>query len=248
MAEVHNWAELDELLIELEMAVFAGKGYAPKNLIFASDGPKPDLVLIDSLDNETQIVNDDGSCLIYTRKISPGRGLSFRELVDWWKAEHTPEALTADRAARSLYNRLESGLNAPEREIMEAYRELLRTHGFDLPALIPQVYLHFDPKTIRQRLALDGKMLERQRMDFLLLLPNNHRIVVELDGIEHYANTSGKASPKRYAEMVREDRRLKLTGYDVYRVGGFEFKTLSEGRESVRSFFEELLDRYGVSL
>ena len=44
-----------------------------------------------------------------------------------------------DQAARLLYDRLEAGLNEPEREIMEAYRELLRTHGFDLPALIPQV-------------------------------------------------------------------------------------------------------------
>lgn len=247
VAEAHRWAELDELLIELEMAASAGTGSPPKNLIFASDGPKPDLVLIDSLDNEIQIVNDDGSCLIYTRKISSGRGLSFRELVEWWRAEHSPDASTADQAARLLYDRLESGLNEPERETMEAYRELLRTHGFDLPALIPQVYLHFDPKTIKQRLAGDGKKLERQRMDFLLLLPNSHRVVVELDGIEHYTDMSGKASPRRYAEMVREDRRLKLTGYDVYRVGGFEFKTLSDGREVVRRFFEELLDRYGVT-
>jgi len=128
---------------------------------------------------------------------------------------------------------------------MDAYRDLLREHGFGLPAIVPQVYLHYDPKTIRERLAADGKKLERQRMDFLLLLPRRQRVVVELDGKEHYSDR-GDAKPARYAAMVREDRRLRLQGYEVYRFGGFEFVDLPAGEASARQFFNELLRKHGA--
>ena len=47
-----------------------------------------------------------------------------------------------------------------------------------MPALIPQVYLHYDPavvRTLRHRASFP-----RQRMDFLLLLPNRARVVIEV--------------------------------------------------------------------
>lgn len=52
-------------------------------------------------------------------------------------------------------------------------------------------------------------MLNRQRMDFLLLLPRAVRIVIEIDGKQHYAEESA-ASPTRYAEMMRADRDLRF--------------------------------------
>lgn len=62
-------------------------------------------------------------------------------------------------------------------------------------------------------------MLSRQRMDFLLLFPDRSRVVIEIDGRQHYA-AEERADPGRYAEMVREDRALRLRGYEVYRFGG----------------------------
>jgi hypothetical protein len=56
--------------------------------------------------------------------------------------------------------------------------------GFDLPALIPQVYLHYDPYS--RRSGKQSGALYRQRMDFLLLGPDPSRIVIELDGLQHY--------------------------------------------------------------
>lgn len=58
-------------------------------------------------------------------------------------------------------------------------------------------------------------------MDFLLLLPHRQRVVIEIDGKQHYAD-GDTASPQRYASMVAEDRNLRLLGYEVYRFGGFE--------------------------
>ena len=82
-------------------------------------------------------------------------------------------------------------------------------------------------------------------MDFLLLLPGQQRVVVELDGVQHYADDD-IADPQRYAAMVREDRRLRLAGYEVYRFGGHEFVDLEAGKTLSESFFTQLLSRYGV--
>ncbi|HEX5200331.1 MAG TPA: hypothetical protein VFW27_10375 [Actinoplanes sp.] len=62
--------------------------------------------------------------------------------------------------------------------------------------------------------------------------------------MQHYADepaTPGArwaASPRRYAEMVAEDRALRLRGYEVYRFGGYE---LLESREPDR-LFEDFVD------
>lgn len=105
------------------------------------------------------------------------------------------------------------------------------------------MYLHYDPVVASQRTG--PRPRERQCMDFLLLLPRRVRIVIEVDGKHHYADDKGVASAERYAKMVSEDRRLKLTGYEVFRLGGAEF-TDPQAEESVLAFFTELLAWHGV--
>jgi hypothetical protein len=63
-------------------------------------------------------------------------------------------------------------------------------HG--LPALLPEVWLHWDPKTINQRGAL---AFPNHRMDFLMLLPGGRRFVFEIDGKQHYA-VGERAEPR----------------------------------------------------
>jgi len=78
-------------------------------------------------------------------------------------------------------------------------------------------------------------------MDFLLLFTDRRRVVVEVDGKQHYA-TGDKASPDLYAQMVAEDRRLRLAGYEVYRFGGAEL--FGDGaRARVDEFFGNLAGR-----
>ncbi len=87
------------------------------------------------------------------------------------------------------------------------YRHFTDKLGDALPALIPQVYLHYDAMTARD---YGGKpLLPRQCMDFLMLLENHVRIVLEVDG-KHYFAEGDVASPSRYAQMVAEDRVLRL--------------------------------------
>jgi very-short-patch-repair endonuclease len=70
-------------------------------------------------------------------------------------------------------------------------------------------------------------------MDFLMLLPNSVRVVVEVDGKHHYADNNGAASPHAYAAMMAADRDLRLAGYDVYRFGAYALQTLPQARLSI---------------
>lgn len=208
-----------------------------KNLIFAANGPKPEIVLIDAINNDIQIVKNQEFCLVYDRPIGLN-GLRWIELVQWWAdldGSKDPE--------RDLYRRLAASLSSPpEKKLFHLYFELLRdAYGERLPAIIPQVYLHYDPYTIREQ--PDGSSLVRQRMDFLLLLPHRQRVVIEVDGKQHYAD-GDVARPERYAAMVAEDRNLRLTGYEVYRFGGYEL-TQGNPRETVEPFLVRLLAAIG---
>jgi very-short-patch-repair endonuclease len=213
-----------------------------KNLIFAADGPKPRIVLRDAISNVIEVVENGEYCLIYDRPLA-ANGLTWRELVDWWSEMTSLDGDERERAL-DLYNRLMRSLaNDAERLIFRTYCERYGRDGFDLPALIPQVYLHYDPYTRRQLGDQPGP-LERQRMDFLLLFPRQVRVVIELDGVQHYADDTGRADPGRYARMVREDRRLRLAGYEVYRFGGHELVDKDAGARMLNEFFDALLERH----
>jgi len=132
--------------------------------------------------------------------------------------------------------------NGAERFVFERYCARYRTHGFDVPALIPQVYVHYDPYSRRA-----GGILIGQRMDFLLLLARHRRVVLEVDGIQHYADSDGRASPARYAQMAAADRELRLAGYEVYRFGGHEIADRSQAADVLDKFFDDLLANPGPS-
>ncbi|MDQ7995086.1 MAG: hypothetical protein AAGC76_04440 [Luteibacter sp.] len=79
-------------------------------------------------------------------------------------------------------------------------------------------------------------------MDFLLLLPQGVRVVIEVDGKHHYADRAGGADVQRYAQMVRGDCELKLAGYEVFRFGAAELQ-VPTAKEDVKAFFEALFKR-----
>jgi hypothetical protein len=82
-------------------------------------------------------------------------------------------------------------------------------------------------------------------MDFLMLLPNGVRVVLEVDGKEHYSDSKAQADPGKYAEMVAADRDLRLAGYDVYRFGGAELDG-NPGFARAGDFFERLFKLHKV--
>lgn len=232
-----------------------------KNLIFASTGEKPELVFRDALNNDVEITKHADKVLVYERPL-PSSGMLLWSDLRAWYAE--TQRVDGSEGSKMLYRRLRQsviGASSPgEYAIFHGYYERFSKQlGERLPALIPQVYLHYDPYTRRER--GDEKFLARQRMDFLLMLEQGVRIVIEIDGRHHYAVKEQSpseryiANAQLYAEMAMEDRRLRLMGYEVYRFGGYEFRDVElagkpkvgpEAQRRVAEFFDRLLARHGI--
>ena len=213
----------------------------PKNLIFASL-VKPDLRFRDAVTNDIEIVTHANKVLVYDRPI-PDTGLRWKDLQDWWKAHNKCESA---EAKNTLYKRLFSSLseNSPSQKLLfKTFYKHFGNNVPDLPALLPEVWLHYDPKTIRQR---GRDSLFRQRMDFLLLISPSTRVVLEVDGKHHYSDNKGRADPVTYAKMVAADRDLRLCGYDVYRFGGSELREQRSAAQLIEKFFEGLFKKHNV--
>lgn len=237
--------EFQAVIERLENTSHLGVSGEIKNLIFAANGPKPELVLSDATTNEIRIVRNQEYCLVYQRQISE-RGLVMGELIAWWNDLNDKGMSTNSEGQNSLYARLKESLGGNEAEELlfsRYYHTFWPILGERLPALIPQVYLHYDPYTWN-RIA-NVRNLIRQRMDFLILLPYRRHIVIEIDGRQHYSQND-RPHPRLYAEMMAEDRRLRLAGYEVYRFGGYEFVNPERARESIDQFFHALLNRHKI--
>ncbi|MGQ4484340.1 hypothetical protein ACN6LM_002669 [Streptomyces sp. SAS_281] len=247
------WLALDELdVAEAEAHGFRGVNGEPRNIIFASTGPKPAIVMSQVIDGAIEIVEHEDNCLIYDRPLTED-GLTWGQLVDWWRERNRMGEADDRTVARSLYEQLKASLASDaERYVFHAFgSRYAGPNARQQPALLPQVYLHFDPLTERQRRALNKpRRLARERMDFLLLLPGGVRIVIEVDGKHHYAREvppgSGnwEVAADLYSEMVAEDRALRLKGYEVFRFGGREILEAKNDLTFIRRFFADLEARF----
>lgn len=112
--------------------IAGGVAGSPKNLIFASIGHKPEIVIQDAINNDIKIVRNEEYCLIYDRPIEGG-GLTKEQMVAWWR-DH--EGATDDiEARRSLYQRLTASLASDgERNVFDVYYRTFKEMGDKLPA------------------------------------------------------------------------------------------------------------------
>lgn len=214
----------------------------PKNLIFASFN-KPDLRFRDAVNNDIEIVSHADKVLVYDRPI-PDTGLRWKDLQEWWAEINGYEINTAKR---SLYKRLLASLpdnSPPQQHLFRTFYKHFGEAIPKLPALLPEVWLHYDPQTVAKR---GRAALLRQRMDFLILVSSSTRIVIEVDGMHHYSDiTTGKADSEAYAKMVAADRDLRLCGYDVYRFGANELRECDSGEKLLGKFFNDLFAKYNI--
>lgn len=238
LSETSRLSQHPVFTVERSRGGVAGRA---KNLIFASS-VKPDLRFRDAVNNDVEIVTNADKVLVYDRPIGPD-GLRWRDLQEWWCER---EGLSSQREARrTLYRRLMDSVpetSPPQRFLFREFFAAHRDAFPELPALLPEVWLHWDPKTARVRGAA---ALARHRMDFLMLLPGGVRIVLEVDGQHHYSS-GGHADPSLYAIMAAADRDLRLAGYEVYRFGSVELDCTEEARVRVRQFFVELFRKHDV--
>lgn len=215
----------------------------PKNLVFASP-EKPDIRILDAVNNDIEIVTNAERVLVYDRPLGSDP-LLWRDLQAWWsEVRQIPDQ---ERAKKTLYRRLQASLprnSPPQRALFDGFYGGYGRAVPELPALLPEVWLHWDPKTVRER---GPDALLRFRMDFLLLLPGGVRVVVEVDGKHHYADEAGRADVNRYGAMMAADRDLRLSGYEVFRFGAAELLG-PEARGVVKRFFDGLFRTHGIQV
>ncbi|WP_340555921.1 AbiJ-related protein [Streptomyces sp. GSL17-111] len=166
-----------------------GRGTArrPRNLIFATLG-KPDIRFTSALDNDIEVAERADEVLVYDRPIGK-EGLLWRHLLSWW--QESRNITDHEQAARALYRRMEASLppkSPGQKNLFWHYHHANRHHLNDVPALLPEIWLHWDPKTLRER---GMHAMQNLRMDFLMLLPGTRRVVLEVDGIQHYTPNEG---------------------------------------------------------
>ncbi|MFD8110313.1 hypothetical protein [Streptomyces microflavus] len=215
-----------------------------RNLIFAARY-KPELILRDVTQGIVEITKNKPHCLLYDRPVTSA-GLTMAELVDWWGVRDGEYGRPRGEQVARLYARLADCTQSKgEKALLNAYWSFAQSHGFEkTPAILSQVYLHYDPVNQEDRDAQGGRVLLHQRMDFLLLAPGGRRFLLEVDGRQHYGEgpKSELASRNKYAAMVAEDRELRLKGYEVYRFGTQEFDDARIARAMLGKFFARLLD------
>jgi very-short-patch-repair endonuclease len=217
----------------------------PKYIIFASIGIKPDIVIDDTINMDIRITQHSDQCLVYDQP-PPDGDLTWQMLLEWWSKKRGTNHADGN-VRQELGMRLRSSLQSePERIFFDTYFKMVKPkYGIRLPALLPQIYLHYDPRNRNER---EKPLLVRQRMDFLLLLRNATRVVIEVDGMQHYAEENGTASPIRYAEMVSEDRCIRILGYEIYRFGVGEIKSDDQkAYQIISTFFDDLFAHHKIT-
>lgn len=170
---------------------------------------KPDLRIRDVLNNDVEILSDPSKVLVYDRPFVDG--LRWRELQSWWAEREGMENGSA--AKDSLYMRLQGSLPADSPPQLLFFRTFFKTYGnsvHGLPALLPEVWLHWDPVAARAR-ARGMRAFPNHRMDFLMLLPGGRRMVFEIDGKQHYAD-GDRADPREYAKLAEGRANCNLKG------------------------------------
>lgn len=154
-----------------------------------------------------------------------------------------------------LYNAVRNCGSPIEEQFFNGYLEAVKEFGDGIPALLPQVYLYYDSKVQKERTI---KIFDHQCMDFLMLFSGSQRVVIELDGVQHYSDGAVEcpgsqyprpvASTAKYASMVSAQREMTLAGYEVYRFGGHEFQNQEQAKVTIRQFFIDLFAKHGVDV
>lgn len=213
---------LDEIILDLKLN---NNFDSIKYLIFGADKTKPDIVIKDVLDGKLDVINDK-DLLVYNGDIS--NSFLYKDFNKWWNK------VSADK-----YKDYKSSLNAIEQKVADYYKSNFKKDEF--PVLIPQVYLHYDPKNQKfRRMIEDGSILTFQRMDFLIIY-RGKRVIIEIDGETH----TPENNLEKYSKQCKYDRDMRFLGYDVFRLGGFELTFNFE--YVVRDFFDKLFNYLNVN-
>lgn len=121
------------------VSVNPGVQGAIRHIIFASKY-KPEIVLGDALNNDIKIIKNEDKCLVYDRPITSV--LTWKNVCDWYDDELKLLDTGVD-IETFMGNSL---LLPPEHLFFDTYLQVVKSRFSDIPVLLPQVWLYYDPK------------------------------------------------------------------------------------------------------
>ncbi|WP_437587891.1 hypothetical protein [Sorangium sp. So ce1000] len=111
-----------------------------------------------------------------------------------------------------------------------------------IPALLPQSWINWRSND-REALKRMGYKYANATMRFdFVAFWKSRNFLIQVDGIEHYAERVGDrwdANEERYAARLKEDRLLRMQGWNIFRIGNWETRDparLKQVLEELRMF------------
>lgn len=179
--------------------------------------------------NNCEMVRDDYSYLIYNEPLHLQTGITYSQLKHWWqKLGYQDIQLYEERIHHTLIAKATSA----HLLFYDLYAQYFLNKPIEKYVLFPKV-------SVTQHVEDSKKFV-----DFFIQLPNDRKVVIEIDSIEHYAEKKNKvwhASEPLYTSERKFDRQLMLKGYAVYRFTDLELQQPTF-KQQLFVFLDELFE------
>jgi len=160
--------------------------------------------------------------------------LSYQDLIEGLKG--TP--IVSYNLKESLINMSQT---ESEKQFFRFYTANYNMWTREIPVLIPQAWIqwHSDTKNeLRNRNSSYAANL--YRVDFVAFWKNK-RFAILIDDISHYARknfSSWNADEEKYSMRLKEDRKLRKEGWEVFRISNWEIRDEQVISEILADFLE----------
>ena len=241
----------EKLIINIPQNIKKEQNYNIKNLssnykktvasglVFAAKY-KSEIERFDSDSNKMRYKRKDEDYLIYDDEIDEQLGIRNKHLQDWWSKQGITNTTLEKRLIESINSNF-------QKEVFNIYKNQIEPIlKENTPALLPEVELFRNSYTNKEK-----ENSEPQRMDFCLIMPSNKKIIIEVDGIHHFAEKeNGKwiASDKKYASQCKFDNEWQLRGNEIYRISN---RALMDNKSEdniifIKEFFIKLFKKHKI--
>ena len=200
------------------------KSWGELPIIFSAKG-KPNLKFNMSNGN-IKLFKDNNFYYIYDKEIS-NLGVRKYDIEEWCSDNNILKV--------EFYRKIRESIRKEAKEqikFFDYYMKNIYSNPKKDFFLFPEVYLNINAKM--------GDRENKQCVDFLMILPNKEKIIIEIDGIGHYGskkNGEWKIDQKKYAVDRKFDREMYFQGYKVFRFSNYE---INNDENLIYKFFDEL--------
>jgi len=221
--------EFEPLLNSLELGEIDEETLLAKGDLFKYQFPaglpfglkKPSLAVVPQQKSQQTRFEDETGIGILRENVYPS--FTFQRLTDNLKVVN----LGHNDWATSLTSMIQTD---SEKKFFVKYAATFNMRHDEVPVLIPQAWIQWHSKTKQDLRSTSSTYADDlYRVDFVAFW-DNRRYAIPIDDISHYAKKNGsnwEASEVEYAKRLKEDRKLRKTGWQVFRVSNWEIRNES---------------------